>query len=162
MVPLLFISAKERVIERGKEYAFAIRPIDPYNFFQGRYVDLNISPLPFKNNDWTNYHSNDIVYLEFKNDSLGAKITGISHERSKYSLKIKLYSDQSQYLRIRLPFKKFFVEEFKARNIENELAGLNADNCFVHARILNGEFVLTDISSNGISLITKKTVSMPK
>lgn len=156
--PLLFISAKERVIEKGKEYVFNIQPIDPYNFFQGRYVSLKMESLAYSDENWKDFKRFDMVYVEFDQDSTGTRIKKLSHEKSKYSLKLKLYAEPGSKMQIRLPFKKFFLEEYKAQSIENRLGNAPTGSCFVHARILNGDFVLTDISSNGKSLITGNPV----
>ncbi len=157
-LPLMFISQKEQVLKSGKEYVFNIRPIDPYNFFQGRYVSLNMEPLEYSDKNYKDFKRFDIVYVEFEQDSIGARIKKLSHEKTKYSLKLKLYREPQSKMRIPLPFKKFFLEEYKAQTIENRLANTSTGPCFVHARILNGDFVLTDISSNGVSLVTGKPV----
>lgn len=160
--PLLFIAAKERVIETGNEYLFRIQPVDPYNFFQGRYASLNVEPLDYTTTDWQQFKRNDIIYAEFRQDSTGAEITAISHKKTKHSLKLKLAIDPAKTMRIRLPFRKFFLEESKAQFIEERLARNPDRLSFVHVKILNGDFVMTDISSNGKSLITGKTVKRPE
>jgi uncharacterized membrane-anchored protein len=154
--PLLFIAAKEKVISEGKEYLFKIQPVDPYDFFQGRYVDLNIELLSFDSKNLSAFKQNDIVYLEFSQDSLGAKIKRVSKEKTLNSLKLKMYADPLKYKKIifRLPFKRFYLEEYKAKDVEAKLARTNSKNNFVHVKILNGEYVITDISSDGKSLVT--------
>ncbi len=159
--PLFFIFAKEHVIETGKEYLFSMQPIDPYDFFQGRYVSLNVQPLTYSTTNHADLKRNDIVYAEFEQDTAGVKIKNLSHKKSEYSLKLKLYSEPKGTMRIRLPFNRFYLEENKAKSIEERLAR-NSDHAnFIHVRILNGDFVMTDISSNGKSLITGKPVQLP-
>ncbi|MNK02196.1 hypothetical protein D3C87_200160 [compost metagenome] len=159
--PLFFIVAKEQVIETGKEYLFSIQPVDPYNFFQGRYVSLNVRPVTYSGADLSNFKRNDIVYAEFEQDSTGVKVTRVSHQKTEHSLKLKLYSEPGKSLKLRLPFKRFFLEETKAQSIENLLAQNSKHENFVHVKILDGDFVMTDISSNGKSLITGKPVRIP-
>jgi len=159
--PLFFIIAKEHVIETGKEYLFRIQPVDPYDFFQGRYVSLNVQPLVYKTNESADFKRNDIVYAEFEQDTAGVKITAISHKKTKHSLKLKLYSKPENPIYVRLPFRRFYLEETKALNIENQLLTDREHTNFVHVRILNGDFVITDISSNGKSLITGNPVQSP-
>ena len=161
--PLVFIEAKEQVISEGKEYLFKIQPVDPYDFFQGRYVSLNVERLPFQSKSLTQNKRNDIVYAEFKQDSTGAKIEKISQKKSVNSLKLKLYltPNQAGKMVFYLPFKRFYLEEYKAKKVERKLANTNSSKNFVHVKILDGEFVLTDISSNGKSLITGKQVTQP-
>lgn len=159
--PLFFIAAKEQVIETGKEYLFRIQPVDPYDFFQGRYVRLNVQPLLYKTDRYKDFKRNDIVYAEFVQDTAGVKITALSHKKSKHSIKLKLYAEPGNPVYVQLPFKRFYLEENKALTIENRLLTDREHTNFVHAKILNGDFVLTDISSNGKSLITGLPVKTP-
>jgi uncharacterized membrane-anchored protein len=156
--PLLFIAEKEKIIETGKEYTFRIEPVDPYDFFQGRYVELYIPKLSYACTNYTEFKRNDLVYVEFKRDSIGSSIERISHEKSKDALKIKLKTIPAQEMHIQLPFKRFYLEENKAKRIEERLASTRNATNLVHVKIRNGDFVLTDISSNGISLITGESV----
>ena len=158
--PLFFIAAKEQVIETGKEYQFSIEPVDPWDFFQGRYVELNMRPLSCSLENPDDFKRYDIVYAEFEQDSSGAQITRLSHEKTKHSLKLKLYGKPRKKMRIRLPFKRFFLEENKAKLVESKLAR-NTTRNYVHVKRLDGDFVMTDISSNGKSLITGKPVVLP-
>jgi uncharacterized membrane-anchored protein len=156
--PLFFIAAKEHVIETGKEYLFRTQPVDPYDFFQGRYVSLNVQPLFYKTDKSGDFKRNDIVYAEFRQDTTGAEITAISHKKTKHSLKLKLYNKPNNPIYVRLPFRRFYLEETKAINIETQLLTDQTHPNFVHVKILNGDFVITDISSNGKSLITGNPV----
>lgn len=160
--PLFFIAEKEQVIESGKEYLFRIRPVDPYDFFQGRYVKLNVQPLFYQTADWKTFRKNELVYAEFRQDSTGAEIKTLSHRKSKHSLKLKLGTDPENPVYVKLPFRRFYLEETKALSIENRLSTDRKHLNFVHVRILKGDFVITDISSNGKSLITGKAVRVPK
>lgn len=160
--PLFFIAAKEQVIETGKEYLFRIQPVDPYDFFQGRYVRLNVQPLYYKTSQTGDFKQNDIVYVEFAQDTAGVKVTALSHKKSTHSLKLKLYGKPRNPVYIKLPFRRFYLEENKAITIEDRLLTDREHINFVHARILNGDFVLTDISSKGKSLITGKPVKTPE
>ncbi len=159
--PLYFIAAKENIIETGKEYAFRIEPVDPYNFFQGRYVELNIPVMQVKVPNWNEFKRYDMVYVEFKQTSLGAEISGISKKKSRNAIKLKLYDKPNEFMHIRLPFKKFFMEENKAKNVELQLTRISKVGSFVHVRVKNGDFVLIDISSNGKSLVTGRPASLP-
>lgn len=159
--PLFFIAAKEQVIETGKEYMFRIQPVDPYDFFQGRYVRLNVQPLLYKTDQYKDFKRNDIVYAEFVQDTAGVKITSLSHQKTKHSLKLKLYGETHNPIYVKLPFRRFYLEENKALTIEDRLLTDREHTNFVHVKLLKGDFVITDISSNGKSLITGKSVRTP-
>lgn len=160
LFPLIFIAEKENVIEKGKEYVFQIRPVDPYDFFQGKYVRLNVRSLLFPSKELQDYKKYDIIYVEFKADTLGAKIKSISKNKTPYSLKLKLNSDPKKYknVLVNLPFKRFYLEEYNAKRVENKLENSRSNKNFVHVKIYKGDFVITDISSNGVSLVNGKLV----
>ena len=52
-----------------------------------------------------------------------------------------------------MPFKRFYLEEYNAKKVEFKLARNNSKKNYVHVKIKNGDFVITDISSNGKSLV---------
>jgi uncharacterized membrane-anchored protein len=159
--PLYFIIEKENIIKKGNEYVFQIRPVDPYDFFQGKYVSLNVNSIKVPSSKVLNFEKNDIIFVEFKKDSLGSTIKSISKNKTKKSLKLKLNSDPSEfdYVLIHLPFKRFYLEEYNAKHVEKKLERSQSNNNFVHVKILNGDFVITDISSDGKSLVNGKKVS---
>ena len=164
--PLFFIAAKEKVIENGKEYLFRIQPVDPYDFFQGRYVSLNVQSLQYEAAKAKDVKPNDIIYVEFEQDTAGVKVKSVSHQKTKHSLKLKLnytlkLENKPENLVINLPFRRFYLEETKALTIEDRLLTDREHTNFVHVKILKGDFVITDISSNGKSLITGKPVKAP-
>ena len=153
--PLYFIFQKEKVISEGQEFKFSIQPVDPYDFFQGRYVDLNVRSLGFPSKNLKDLKQYDMIYVEFESDSFGTKIKSVSKEKTLNSIKLKLYSnlEKTDTIWFRLPFKRFYLEEYNAKKVEFKLARNNSKRNFVHVKIRNGDFVITDISSNGKSLV---------
>lgn len=153
--PLYFIFEKEKVITEGHEFKFAIQPVDPYDFFQGRYVDLNVRSLGFPSKNLKDLKQYEMVYVEFESDSIGSKIKSVSKEKTLNSIKLKLYSnpEKSDTIWFNLPFKRFYLEEYNAKKVEQKLAIRTKAKNFVHVKIKNGDFVITDISSNGKSLV---------
>lgn len=156
--PLYFIFEKERVISDGKEFKFVIQPVDPYDFFQGRYVSLNVTQLSFPSEKIHNLKQFDMAYVEFAEDENGTFIKSVSNEKSPNSIKLKIYSDPSKNATIwfQMPFKRFYLEEFNAKKVERKLSRRNTAKNYVHVKIKNGDFVIIDISSNGKSLVNGK------
>lgn len=155
--PLFFIYQKERIHEVGQEYQFAIEPVDPYDFFQGKYVSLNTSPLEYTEKPTEHFQRKDIVYAQFEQKKSGVEITGISKKKTKNSLKLVVTKKLPHgKLFFRMPFTRFYTEESKAREIEQKIAQMQDTTdtkAFVHVKVYKGDFVITDISRNGRSLI---------
>lgn len=153
--PLYFIFEKEKVISEGQEFTFTIRPVDPYDFFQGKYVDLNVSSLGFPSKKIKDVKLYDMVYVEFENGSKGTQIKSVSKNKTLNSIKLKTYGDpnKSDTIWFNLPFKRYYLEEYNAKKVERKLANRTKAKNYVHVKIRNGDFVITDISSNGKSLV---------
>lgn len=153
--PLYFVFQKEKVISDGQEFTFAIRPVDPYDFFQGKYVDLNVRSLGFPSKKVKEIKQYDMVYVEFENGKKGTRIKAVSKDKALNSIKLKVYSNPSKTdtLWFNLPFKRFYLEEYNAKKVEVKLANSTKAKNYVHVKIRNGDFVITDISSNGKSLV---------
>lgn len=157
--PLFFIYQKERIHDVGHEYLFAIEPVDPYDFFQGKYVSLNVSPLTYQQKNAEKFRAKDVVYAQFQQHKNNVEITGISTKRTKNSLKLIVSKKlPNRKLLFRLPFSRFYTEENKARQIERKIAQMqdtSAAKAFVHVKIYKGDFVITDISRKGTSLVSQ-------
>lgn len=155
--PLFFIYQKERIHEVGHEYLFAIEPVDPYDFFQGKYVSLNTAPIEYIEKPTEQFHRKDIVYAQFEQKKSGIQITGLSKTKTKNSLKLVVTKKLPHgKLVFRLPFTRFYTEESKAREIEQKIAAMQDSTdakAFVHVKVYKGDFVIVDISRNGRSLI---------
>lgn len=156
--PIYFIRSKEAIHENGQSFSFAIQPVDPYDFFQGKYVRLNAKPLLYKDQNEDKWEENEMVYVTFRQTKVGAKIEHVSKRKSRFSLKLKIQAiDPSGHLYFSLPFHRFYTEEKKAVRIESTLSMNNPDSlpAYVVARIYNGDFVLIDIQKNGKTLLEK-------
>lgn len=155
--PLFFIYQKERIHEVGHEYQFAIEPVDPYDFFQGKYVSLNVSPIIYQQKNGEKFRTKDVVYAQFQQHKNNIEIIEISTKRTKNSLKLIVSKNlPRRQLLFRLPFKRFYTEETKAREIEQKIAQMQDTSdtkAFVHVKIYKGDFVITDISRMGTSLV---------
>lgn len=155
--PLFFIYQKERIHEVGHEYLFAIQPVDPYDFFQGKYVSLNTSPLEYTEKADEKFKRKDVVYAQFEQKKEGVEITALSKTKTENSLKLVVTQKLPHgKLRFRLPFSRFYTEESKAKQIEQKIAEMQDSTdakAFVHVKVYKGDFVIVDISRNGHSLL---------
>lgn len=152
--PLYFIQAKERTHEKGKDYTFLIQPVDPYDVFQGKYVQLNTLPIQFQAQSNANWKANDVVFAEFNQQEKGAQLKRISRKKTPFCLKLKIRSVNSKgMITLDLPFHRFYTEEHKAVRIESGLTNDSDGPTFVVARFYRGDFILIDLRKNGKSLI---------
>lgn len=159
-VPGRMIWDREQVLTHGKVYRFKTAPIDPTDPFRGKYIQLSFEaaahPIEHKD-DWTN---GAFIYLTFSEDDSGlAKIKTVSKEEptdTPYFLKAKVdYVTYDDVLMITYPFERFYMEESKAYEAEQEY-NLVAQNdttlTYGLVHILAGSAVLEDVRINNISI----------
>lgn len=158
--PLYFIFLKEGIHDKGKEFLFPIAPVDPYDFFQGKYVDLNAGTISYSGAKAKEFKRKDVVYVTLEQTKNRIKITDVSKKRTAFSLKlVVLKKEKGNILYFRLPFERFYTEESKAKQIERTISSLdNSDSIrpYVHVKIYQGDYMIVDISKNGQSLVNSQ------
>ncbi|WP_421889409.1 GDYXXLXY domain-containing protein [Marinoscillum sp.] len=159
-VPARMIWDREQVLTLGKEYLFETAPIDPTDPFRGKYIQLNFEaanyPIEDKD-DWTNGAS---IYLTFSENGDGlAEIETVSKKKpvdTPYFLKAKVdYVTYDDVLMITYPFERFYMEESKAYEAEQQYnLSVQGDTTLTYAvvHIMEGSAVLKDVRINNISI----------
>lgn len=159
-VPGRMIWDREQVLIHGKEYLFKTAPIDPTDPFRGKYIQLNYEaatyPIAHKD-DWTNGAA---IYVTFSEDANGlAIIKTVSKEKptdTPYFLKAHVdYVTYDDVLMITYPFERFYMEESKAYEAEQEYnLATQGDTTLTYAvvHILEGSAVLEDVRINNTSI----------
>lgn len=170
-VPAHMIYQQERTLAHGEVYKFRCGPIDPYDPFRGRYVQLTVAynpiSLPRKNVGVTQ----GAGYLELEKDEEGfVQIVGIHKNppqgRDYYQVEISNWynanvtqdeqgegkeNDQTMVeLWVTHPFSRFYLNETLAPEVEAAFFALrgNAEavnNTYISVRILDGVAVIEEL-----------------
>ena len=118
-VPFHMIATHEQTLQDGTAYKFRCGPVDPYDYFRGRYVALSFLDTTIDHWEGEKFKKGDPAYALLDVDEEGfAKILDVTSAppRSGDYLEVGAvaYSYGNSPLRVSLPFDKYFMNEFDA------------------------------------------------
>jgi len=158
--PISMIWEKEKITQKGTEFKFKTRPIDPYDPFRGKYIILyfeNTNVTVSNIHEWKNIKEG---YFMIEKDSEGfAKVVSAHIEKPKVGNYIKMqcyhYYGSDNTINFRYPFERFYMNENEALNAEKAYRLSNRDrnkeNAYAIVKVLKGETVLEDVIIGGKS-----------
>lgn len=158
-VPTKMILNQESVLETGKRFKFKTRPFDPIDPLRGKYIFLRFEEDKFditNKNEWTRHQE---VFVIIENDAEGfAKIASVVKDKPDLNidfLKAKIDYVNKEHIRIEYPFKRFYMEESKAKEAEDlyqQNSNEKIKNAYALVYIKEGESVLKDVMIDGKSI----------
>ena len=124
VVPASMILKRETTLRHGEVFKFKTAPVDPYDAFRGRYVALNYEQSTISG-DWSadEYRRGRIAYAVLERDAEGyAQIADVSLDRpdNQMFLKVRVGWVSGNHLTLRLPFDRYYMDEFEAPVAERE------------------------------------------
>ena len=141
-VPVYMIIKKYDVLNTGEEFRFKVNPVDPYDAFRGRYVQLYYRQEIYGNGK----------YCVIKVDADGfAYITEITDEKPKNAAYVK--SESRQWFS--LPITRYYMDEKfapKAESLVRQSQWEQEAETYVTVRIKNGELVISGLFIDGVSI----------
>ncbi|XHR28200.1 MAG: GDYXXLXY domain-containing protein [Chthoniobacteraceae bacterium] len=156
-VPGWMIFDQEQTLRHGVEYRFQTEPVDPYDFFRGRYValrfkaadlDLKGGPdIPWASTVYVAVKPNAEGFAEIERYSL-TPIAGDNVFRAKAQGGLG-----SKTVRLEFPFAKFFMDEKLAPEAEKAYREANRRNggkpSWAVVRLRHGKAALVDLVIDG-------------
>jgi uncharacterized membrane-anchored protein len=168
-VPAFMIRQGEEVLNKGKIYIFKAAPVDPYDYFRGRYVNIRIEKnyVPVLPDTKLDFKSNETVYAAINTDKDGfAYLDNLSRTVPKDGSYVKVnfsYQDKDKaYLLI--PFNQFYMNEKmapEAERVVREALLKRKDSCVIKLRVHNDTAVIEELLINNIP-IKKYILSLQK
>lgn len=158
IVPGKMIYDSERVIDDGETFHFKTQPIDPSDPFRGKYITLSFEANSIA--DTAYWQPEEEINITFGRDSAGfafAKSASKETPSGPYLHTTVQYTssgDPSQVY-FNIPFTRFYLEESKAAEAENQYWSAQRDSAQVAygiVKIGNGNAVLTAVMVNGRSV----------
>jgi uncharacterized membrane-anchored protein len=154
--PIFLIARFEKVIAAGKVYKFRLNPVDPYDAFRGKYMQLF-----FKNEELEGTFSQNIyekhqwVYLTLKFEdgfAVPDKVFTTCPGNVDY-LKLQVWysgtrDNGKSYINFKYPFNHYFMNENYAQKAESALRTNNRtkeDQCYATVSIYKGKAVVTGV-----------------
>lgn len=140
------IIQREMTIASGELHSFQTVPIDPRDLFRGRYVILNFKEnerefdFSCQNSDYFE-RQKEKIYVEVVKNGEFSELKNISHrpEFAQY-LTIKDYYCYNNKLTLRLPFERYYANEYEAPKLEQEVR-----NAKLNVWINKGNYAIKDL-----------------
>ena len=158
-VPIKMILDKEDISRNGKPFKFRTQPVDPNDYFRGKYINLSFIEERFPTVKAKNkFKEGETVFVLLKIDSAGyAKIASVSSDEPEdekndfVKAKVLWINNSSKEVVIEYPFNRFYMEETKAKDAEKLYRDSNIDSTqitYALVNIKNGKAVLKNVFIN--------------
>jgi uncharacterized membrane-anchored protein len=156
IVPAKMVFDSETILFTGKEYRFRTAPIDPLDYFRGKYVSLSYDDVSFETDKFSSSDFGKEVFVVLATDESGfASIKDIVEEApdSGDYVKAKI-SYVSGYepatVMVEYPFDRFYMDEFKAQDAELAYAAASREkDAYTIVRVKEGNAVIEDVIVEG-------------
>ncbi len=158
-VPSKMIWDSESTIKNGTAYKFRTQPVDPYDPFRGKYIDLRYE-VERKEYDLDGLNNEELqevykAYAEVKVKTDGfAEISNLTTDKRNLSgdyIEVKIRSRQDDKVTINLPYNRYYMEESIAKPSEYYVRDMRRDSSIHVYGIINikdGNGVLTEVMIN--------------
>lgn len=156
--PFQMINSSQEVLQKGNLYRFKPEPVDPYDAFRGRYVELNFLTKAFTVSPSLKMPDPEQkVYVSLGKDSLGYAFFDQIHydppgEKDYIETTISYSNGRELHINIPENMQRFYLNEElapQAEKVYRELAreNRNADTIAVYldVRVLEGTVVMEEL-----------------
>jgi uncharacterized membrane-anchored protein len=124
-VPAKMILDQESALRSGKEYKFRTAPVDPSDFFRGKYITLSFRDTRYSVPAGEEWRQGDDIYAVLVNDREGfATIGNVSKKIPRGDIDFVkarvafVTMDSIRTIMLDYPFNRFYMEESKAPRAE--------------------------------------------
>jgi uncharacterized membrane-anchored protein len=164
LVPARMISNKEATIEKGRLLKFAVAPVDPLDYFKGRYIYLAYRENSFRLPDKTALQQDDEVFVSFSADSAGfvhiRAVSKLAPENDPFYVKavVNYITRDSGLMKIDLRyfFHEYYMEESKAMKAETyyreHVRRDSSHHAYALVYVWKGDAVIKDVVIDSVSI----------
>ncbi len=158
--PVSQIVKYERVLKEGRAFKFKTRPVDPYDAFRGRYVQLTFDGLTVALPAGLAYRRDADVYARLGESNGFARVEAISEARPPDTpdyVKVEMgwYTDYptNRRVQVHVPFSQFFMNEKLAPEAEAAYRQFNrrgTTDVWAVVKVLDGRGVIENLYFDGV------------
>jgi uncharacterized membrane-anchored protein len=156
-VPASRIVLREYVLQTGTEFRFRTAPVDPADFFRGRYVALGFPSDRVTNEFAADFNSGQSAYALITEDTNGfARVSAITADKPAGDNFFKThvrYSRRSS-VRFEYPFTRFYMKETLAPQAEkayrDAIRRANSAPTYITVRVKMGLAVIEELYIEGV------------
>ena len=154
-VPAWMIFGEERVLRDGRQLKLQTRPVDPADFFRGRYVALGFAVEQVSRELVRGeFDLEDVAYLELREGAEGfAEVVALHKEKPDVEslLKVKVNHVIPEWVGVELPFSRYYMDEHAAPQAEAVYRDRASEpmETWVTVRVRHGRGVLEELYLGG-------------
>ncbi|MCO5234351.1 MAG: GDYXXLXY domain-containing protein [Chitinophagales bacterium] len=158
LVPSYMIWHKEQIKRKGKTFYIEIKPIDPYDYMKGKYIELTFRKLYFEygGENLTGSRNRYATFSQDDDKSLFIESIGTEPPKGEdYYLRVNIDKETNFLNFYNIPPSGFFINEYKIDEIESAIDKWQDDSeniVYALVKIYKGEMVVEDIIIDGKSL----------
>ena len=147
-VPIYMAWHWENILRTGQRFLWQTAPIDPYDAFKGRYVELRFKETSGPVSDAAGLPVGQTVYAIVAENAEGkAYIKEVSAQKPETGtyIKVKAYTDSQNKAHVVLPFSRYYLPEELAPAAESAYREHGGKNGVAAIRIKDGYGVVEQL-----------------
>ena len=146
----------ENILQTGQQFYWQTAPVDPYDAFKGRYIDLRFKETTGPLADNSNLVYGQTAYAAIAETEQGnAYISSVSTIKPVHGpyLKVKVQYVEGNTVHIELPFKRYYLPEGMATAAEAAYREKADQTGMAAVRIKDGYAVIEQLYIDGQTLV---------
>lgn len=154
--PLYMAWRWENILQTGRQFYWQTAPVDPYDAFKGRYIDLRFKESVGPIADNTNLVYGQTAYAIIAESEQGkAYISSVSTSQPDQTpyLKVKVHYIEGNNAHVELPFKRYYLPEGMAAAVETAYREKTDQTGIASVRIKDGYAVIEQLYIDGQTLV---------
>ncbi|MFK7922277.1 MAG: GDYXXLXY domain-containing protein [Bacteroidia bacterium] len=159
--PVSMIWQQEETINNGQAFRFETAPVDPNDPFRGKYITLRFTAEEFYSDQSSTLPNAGKVFVLLGEDEEGfAKVESVQVERpteGQHYISAEIWGnyEEDNWVRLKFPFERYYMEESKA--YEAELAHRRSrrdstQKTYALVMVQEGNSALEDVVLDGVSI----------
>ncbi|QJW45624.1 GDYXXLXY domain-containing protein [bacterium BFN5] len=146
--PLYMAWHWENILLTGQTFYWQTAPVDPYDAFKGRYIDLRFKEMSAPSLDSTEFNYGQTAYaLLGVNQEGQAYIRGIAHLQPAETpfIRVKINYIQDNQVHVELPFRRYYLPENQATAAETAYQKKAGQTAVAAVRLKDGYGVIEQL-----------------
>ena len=152
-VPTGMILRREAALRNGQEFKIRVQPVDPYDAFRGRYVQLGFNVTAAALPAGVQLTRPRSVYAVLETDPSGyaaVKSISLTTPSGAAYLSVRVFPYSSGSARVVWPFDRYYMEENAAPEAERVYRErVQKSEAYITVRVANGTGVITGLYIDG-------------
>jgi len=150
------IVLNERILANGAVYRFRTEPVDPYDPFRGKYINLDVERSIIADAAYRFEEGEKVYVLLERDEDSFARFAGISEGKPSSAdyIELKISYISGNEIEFEIPFGRYYIDEDYAEEAEAAYWSESLDGeTFIEVRVLGGHAVLEELFLDGMPVL---------